>query len=213
MTERASKRARVARAKPAAPVVAGLRFAAATPERWNDLVRLFGPNGACAGCWCMYYRQTSTEFNTRKGESNRRALRRLVGGSCAPGLLAYAGDAPVGWCAVAPRAEYTRLGRSRNLAPVDDQPVWSVPCLFVARDWRRRGVTARLLDAAAAHARAHDARILEGYPLVPQAGAVPAAFAWNGFLPAFEAAGFAVAARRSARQVIARRRLDRNIPA
>jgi GNAT superfamily N-acetyltransferase len=161
----------------------------------------------------MYYRQTSTEFNARKGDSNRRALRRLVGGEPAPGVLAYAGDEPVGWCAVAPRTEYSRLSRSRNLAPVDDEPVWSVPCLFVARNWRRRGVTARLLQAAAAHARTQGARILEGYPLVPQPGVVPAAFAWNGFLPAFEAAGFAVAARRSPRQVVVRRRLDRSIRA
>jgi GNAT superfamily N-acetyltransferase len=157
----------------------------------------------------MYYRQSSSEFRARKGDANRRALRRLVTGERAPGILAYAGDEPIGWCAVGPRAEYTRLARSRNLQPVDDQPVWSVPCLFVARAWRRRGVTARLLEAAARHARACGARILEGYPIATKKGDVPAAFAWNGFVPSFLAAGFVEVLRRSPRQAIVRRDLRR----
>jgi hypothetical protein len=28
----------------------------ATAERWPDLEALFGKNGACAGCWCMWWR-------------------------------------------------------------------------------------------------------------------------------------------------------------
>ena len=27
-----------------------------TPERWADLEELFGENGACGGCWCMWWR-------------------------------------------------------------------------------------------------------------------------------------------------------------
>ena len=181
-----------------------LRFAPLKPDLWPDLQRLFGANGACGGCWCMWWRLGHTEFKQKKGAPNRRAFRRLVDSGAVPGILAYAGNDPVGWCAVEPRAAYPRFAVSRNLKPVDDQPVWSVTCFFVARPFRRQGVTVQLLEAAKKHARKHGARILEGYPIEPGGGTVPAAFAWTGFVPAFRAAGFAEALRRSPRQPIVR---------
>jgi len=78
-----------------------------TPARWPDLVRLFGPRGACAGCWCMYMRRPAAEYRRGLGAGNRRALRRLVDRR-PPGLLAYEGGEPVGWIAVAPREEFRR---------------------------------------------------------------------------------------------------------
>ena len=37
-----------------APAARGIQyeFHPVTPARWNDLEKLFGPRGACAGCWC-----------------------------------------------------------------------------------------------------------------------------------------------------------------
>lgn len=122
---------------------ATLRFAPATPERWPDLAALFGARGACGGCWCMYWRQTRAEYEKRKGAGNRRALRKLVTAGPPPGLLAYADGQPVGWCAIAPREIYPTLARSRVLAPLDAAPVWSATCFFVARPYRRQGLTAR----------------------------------------------------------------------
>jgi GNAT superfamily N-acetyltransferase len=191
-----------ARASP--PRARGLRFAALTPERWADLEQLFGANGACGGCWCMWWRLGHAEFKQKKGAPNRRAFRRLVESGAVPGILAYAGNDPVGWCAVEPRAAYPRFAVSRNLKPVDDQPVWSVTCFFVARPFRRQGITVQLLEAAKKHARKHGGRILEGYPIEPGGGTVPAAFAWTGFVPAFRSAGFVELLRRSPRQPIVR---------
>src|SRR5512133_3597105 len=106
-----------------------------TPERWPDLARLFGPRGACAGCWCMWWRLRRADWKAGKGEANRRAFAAYVEARHVPGLLAYAGHEPVGWVAVEPRAAYPGLARSRNLAAVDDVPVWSITCFFVARQW------------------------------------------------------------------------------
>ncbi|MEK7347994.1 MAG: GNAT family N-acetyltransferase [Candidatus Eisenbacteria bacterium] len=178
-----------------------------TPERWNDAEALFGPRGACGGCWCMAWRLSRAEFARGKGEGNRRAFRALVRGGAEPGLLAYADGVPVGWCAVAPRNAYPALDRSRVLAPVDDKPVWSVTCFFIARGWRRKGVTVALLRGAAAHAAAHGAKIVEGYPIAPKKGPVADVFAWTGLVGGFEKAGFTEAARRSATRPIMRRRL------
>jgi uncharacterized protein YndB with AHSA1/START domain/GNAT superfamily N-acetyltransferase len=175
-----------------------------TPDRWRDLETLFGPRGACGGCWCMAWRLTPAEFGRRKGDGNRRALRSLVTKGATPGILAYDGDAPVGWCAVAPREATPRLEQSRVLARLDDAPVWSVTCFFVAKAYRRQGVTVALLRAAAAYAGGQGARILEGYPMEPRQDELPAAFAWTGLAAAFREAGFAEVARRSATRPIFR---------
>lgn len=154
----------------------------------------------------MYWRRPRAEYEHGKGRGNREALRRLVSGGLVPGLLAYAGGVPVGWCAVGPREVYPRLERARVLRRIDDRPVWSVVCLFILKDWRRRGVSVALLEAAAAFARTGGARILEGYPVDPR-GAMPDAFAWTGTAAAFRAAGFREAARGSPTRPIMRRTL------
>src|SRR5215510_7551601 len=112
-----------------------------THERWKDLETLFGPKGAYGGCWCMFFRRPRSEWSEGcKNNGNKRAFKRLVQKE-APGLLAYVGDEPAGWCAVAPREEYGGLARSRTLQPIDDLPVWSVTCFYVARAHRKQGVT------------------------------------------------------------------------
>ncbi|HXZ79537.1 MAG TPA: hypothetical protein VEG30_06380, partial [Terriglobales bacterium] len=110
-----------------------IRFQPVTAEGWRDLAELFGPRGACAGCWCMWWRFSRAEWKKNKGEGNRRALNRIVESNRPVGILAFQGEKPIAWCAVAPRQDYPRLTGSRILKPVDEQPVWSVTCFFVAR--------------------------------------------------------------------------------
>ena len=143
----------------------------------------------------MHFRLLKPDYERGKGEGNRRALRRLVASGTPPGVLAYRGRTPVGWCAVAPRASYPRLARSRAMRAPDDRPVWSVVCLFVAREHRRQGVSVALLRGAAAFAAAQGAEVVEGYPVDPRSGAMPDVFAWTGTATAFAAAGFVEVAR------------------
>ncbi len=172
------------------------------PDRWADLETLFGPKGAFGGCWCMWWRQTRREFEANKGERNRRALRRIVETGQAPGLIAYVDGHPVGWCSVQPRDAFPRLDRSRTLKRVDDRPVWSIVCFFVAKPYRRRGVTAALLQAAVRHALASGARIVEGYPVDPGEGQTPDPWAYTGLVSSFRKAGFVEVARRGKRPVM-----------
>jgi len=183
-----------------------LAFQPATPDRWSDVRTLFGPRGACGGCWCMWPRLPSAEYKRGLGEGNRRRLQKLVASGAEPGIIAYVGDEPVGWCAVAPREEYARLATSKVMAPIDDRPVWSVVCFFVTKEWRGRGITVQLLDAVARHAAAHGATLLEGYPTAAKSRQ-SAAFVWTGLASAFEAAGFDEVARRSPTRPIFRRAL------
>jgi len=184
-----------------------VRVEPATPDRWPDIERLFGDRGACGGCWCMHFRLLKPEYERGKGAGNRRALRRLVASGAPPGVVAYEGDAPIGWCAVAPRAEYPRLACSRAMHAVDDRPVWSVVCLFVAKEHRRRGVSVALLRGAAEFATSRGASLVEGYPVEPQSDTMPDVFAWTGTASAFRAAGFSEVARGLPGRPIMRREL------
>jgi len=152
----------------------------------------------------MYWRVPRKQFEAQKGAGNRRALRKLVREGPPPGLLAYAGREPVGWCAIARREEFPVLDRSRVLARVDDAPVWSLACLYIARGWRRRGVSQALLRGAVEFARRRGARLVEGYPIDPKKKNMPDVFAWTGLVSGFTRAGFREVARRSPTRPIVR---------
>ncbi|MCZ6836699.1 MAG: GNAT family N-acetyltransferase [Planctomycetota bacterium] len=175
-----------------------------TPNRWDDLVTLFGSRGACGGCWCMTPRLKRKDFETGKGAKNRRRFRDIVKRSEEPGVLAYLGRTPIGWCGIAPREVFIQLSNSRVLKPIDDQPVWSVTCLFIEKEYRRRGVSSALLEGAVKFARRKGARIIEGYPVLPRKGDMPDAFAWMGLPGSFEKAGFVEAHRHSPNRPIMR---------
>jgi GNAT superfamily N-acetyltransferase len=176
-----------------------------TPERWPDLERLFGPNGACAGCWCMYWRLTRGAYEAGKPDGNRVAFRARVEAGPPPGLLAYTSDQAVGWCQLTPRAELPTLGRSRTLVAVDDLPVWSVSCFFVKAGWRRRGVGEALLGAAIERTRELGVAMLEAYPWDRAAKpAVGSAVLYTGVAATFERHGFREVARRAPHRPIMR---------
>lgn len=174
-----------------------LRFEPLTARNWQVFETLFGEKGACAGCWCMYWRMSRKEYDAQRGAGTKRAMKRLVTAGKPTGVLALEGGRAVGWCSIAPRSDFPVLGRSRILRPVDDVPVWSVVCFFVEKSSRRKGVTTALLRAAVAHAAKHGARIVEGYPVDPMGQNKVDTFVYTGLAPAFLAAGFVEVARRS----------------
>ena len=176
-----------------------------TPERWADLEALFGERGAVAGCWCMWWRLTRAEWSERAGEGNRRALRAIAEEGRVPGLLAYLDGRPVGWCSVAPRAEFPALDRSPVLRRVDATAVWSIVCFYIDRRARRRGVMDLLIRAAAEHAARNGARVVEAYPVDPVGpGKLGTGSAFTGFAAAFRRAGFVEVERRSPARPIMR---------
>ena len=176
-----------------------------TPERWADLQALFGERGGCGGCWCMWPRLTGREFVAGKGAGNRRAFHRLVAAGDTPGILAYVDGQVAGWCALGPRAGFRRLESSRVLAPIDDQPVWSVVCFFIARPYRRQGLTVELLREAARFAAGRGARILEGYPVEPSRAEPPTRSPGPGSRPRSSAPDSRRSLRRSETRPIMRR--------
>lgn len=166
----------------------------ATADRWPDIELLF----AGSACWCQYWRGSASDYGRISKatlldhvlDERRAALRRQLQQPSPPGVVAYSGHEPVGWCGFGPRHTLVRLARSRTISPVDELSVWSIVCFLVRPGFRRRGVATALLQGAIACARSHGAPALEAYPIDPGARRLSPNFAYVGTLSLFEKAGF-----------------------
>jgi GNAT superfamily N-acetyltransferase len=176
---------------------AGITVEEVTAERWPDLVALFESKGGPSYCWCMAWRATSDEPGHDEHERRKRMLHRRVVDGVPIGLLAYRDGVPVAWCSVAPRSTFTGLHGAEH--DVDEERVWSIVCFSVQRAARRGGVATALLDAAVRHARAHGAKVVEGYPVDPDSPS----YRFMGFRSWFERAGFHEVGRAGTRRHIA----------
>lgn len=164
----------------------------------------------------MWWRLARGErWDDLKGTPARARFRRLVTSGNAHGAIAYVDGAPVGWLAYERRPDLPRLDRAPSLACDDAARVWSIPCFFIARGYRRRGVATALLRHALRALRARGAQIAEGYPVRPRRSRteIPPLFAFTGTLSLFARAGFTpVGAKKSGKQRV-RRTLRRSPPA
>ena len=181
----------------------------ATTERWKDIESLFGEKGAYAGCWCMFWRLDRADFKKMKGKGTKAVLKGMTTSNEVAGLLAYLDGQPIGWCSIGPRQDYAALENSRILKRIDDKPVWSVVCFFVAKPFRSKGIMSALLRGAVKYAEQNGAEIIEGYPIDMQteklAGQKLNSYSgYMGIASIFRAAGFAKVADASETQLVMR---------
>lgn len=182
-----------------------LSYQALTIESWVQFEKLFGDKGACGGCWCMWWRLKRSEYEASKGEGNKNLMKALVGAGDTLGLMAIHQNNPIGWCALSPRSSFPVLDRSRVLKKVDDQLVWSLPCLFIIKDFRNQGISSALVNEAVKYCFNQGAKIVEAYPVQPKKDRMPDVFAWTGLYSTFVKAGFKEVARRSETRPIMRK--------
>ena len=156
-------------------------------------------------CWCQFFRLTNTGWRETRTADRRDALRaQLSAPPPAPGVIGYLDGEAVGWCAVAPRVGYVRLGRVAE-ATEDAGGVWSVTCFVVRVGYRRRGLATALLVGAVNLARRSGATIVEGYPVDPAAQTqTTSSGLYHGAASTFAAVGFIEVARPTAARPVMR---------
>jgi len=174
-----------------------------TFDLWPALEDLFGPQGACYGCWCTYFRLPPARRRAGTRETNRAHLMNRVEAGPPPGLIAFEEGAPVGWMQVGPRADVPEWNNARRVsAPLEGEAVadpanWAISCFFVRPKARGRGLSHRLVAAGIDFARENGARVLDACPL-DEAKQSKSVGLFVGSTRVFEAAGFRPVALRKA---------------
>lgn len=171
-----------------------------TRDRQKDFEALMKTNSIAASCLDMFPRRLNADGERRRGywkargvtagEGNRRDASAVVRAGRPFGLLAYLDGQAVGFLSAGPRSGYPRVDTSKVTPPVDDLPVWVVPCLFIHRAHRGRGITTALLRAAVDYAGKMGAPAVEGYPRADSAPRVSNESAWFGTEAQFRRAGY-----------------------
>lgn len=152
----------------------GFNIRPADLASWEDLQTVFGTRGMASRCQCQRYGLAPGEaLEAVAADELRCRLRDQTREEPTPGLLAFLGRDPVGWCAVAPRPAYPALLRSTSHTAWldrDEQPgdpsVWSVTCFWTRAGYRREGTATALAAAAVEHARRSGAAAIEAYPRI-----------------------------------------------
>ncbi len=170
-----------------------LSFEPLSKSNWDLYVDLFGEKGACGNCWCMSFRLKKDEFMKGKlNGGNKNTMKKMVWDNKVTGILAIYNNRAIAWSAFSPREDFIKIENSRVHKRIDDKPVWSVPCTFISKDFRRKGVSVALLKGVIEYARKHKIKIIEAYPAIPTQDKLPDAFAWIGLYKSYERAGFKI---------------------
>jgi GNAT superfamily N-acetyltransferase len=189
-----------------------LTFEPLTKANWNKFVQLFGNNGACGNCWCMYDRLKNADFKEGKVDGgNKEAMKTLVMENKPTGILGFYEGLPIAWCAFAPREHFLKLEHSRVHKRIDDKPVWSIPCFFIDKRFRLQGISVELLKGVIKYAKENKIKILEAYPTIPTQEKLPDSFAWIGLYKSFERAGFEIVDRTSKNRPMVRYYIDKEV--
>ncbi|MEO1161558.1 MAG: GNAT family N-acetyltransferase [Pseudomonadota bacterium] len=176
-----------------------LEFHAVVPERWADMEALIEGRGGPHYCWCMAWRRNEFK-NDMPGKAGKKAsMKRRVDDGVPIGLLGYRAGDPVAWCSVAPKTTYRPLGGKE----VSDK-VWSLACFFVKREYRGRGMTQKLIAAAAEYAKDKGACWLEAYPVAADSPS----YRFMGICDTFAAMGFEFVETVGTRRNLMRLKLD-----
>lgn len=153
----------------------GIQIDVVAARHGVGLTQLFGTNGY--GCYCRYWHfaGTAREWLARcahEPERNQAEMLSALNGRDPEmqGMVAETREGEVvGWLKLAHADQLTKLYGQRlykGLAALERNPdaIWTVGCLFVREDFRRRGVARALLKGATEAAASWGARALEAFP-------------------------------------------------
>lgn len=132
-----------------------------------------------------------------KGSDRKPLMKARVDAGTTVGLLGYIDGAPVAWASIAPRSTYLDMGGPEA---EDEEKIWALACMYVARKRRGEGLGNQLIEGAIAYARKRGATAIEAYPVAPDSPS----YRFMGVVPAFERLGFKEVGRAGMRRHVMR---------
>lgn len=174
------------------------------PDTWADFAAMVERhNGVFGGCWCTWF-HTMVAEKTRVAGDNRALKRRLVDEGRAHAALVYHGERVVAWAEYGTPDELPNIyHRKQYDAERDLLPDYRITCIFVDKQYRRRGLSAIALQGAVELIAAAGGGVVEGYP--HDSAGQRKSVLYNGTRALFERAGFDHVRQKGAGNCVLRR--------
>jgi GNAT superfamily N-acetyltransferase len=141
-----------------------------TPELVGDYLAFFDhvafadhPEWQFCYCNFLHHDHAQSKFSATKADDNRAAVKQRICARAMHGHLAFDGERAIGWCQAAPRLVLPALRDEPDPEGVAAQ-TGSIVCFVIAKDYRRKGLARRLLNAACDGFRAQGLGYAEAYP-------------------------------------------------
>lgn len=170
----------------------GYRIEPLGPQTWDAFADLAERhNGVWGGCWCVWF-HAFPDPPERKELGNREFKHRLVQADRAHAALVFDGDVAVAWAEFGPVAELPNIHHRKEWEKgLVDPPDYRITCLFVDRDYRRKGVAAVAVRGALGLISAAGGGLVESYPHdLPAGKKTSASFLYNATRSMYEQLGF-----------------------
>ena len=142
-----------------------LTVRALTPETWDAFAALVEKhNGIFGGCWCIWFHPDGPERG-QGYEGNRSLKRTYVEQGRAHAALVFDGDQAVAWCQYGTPEELPNMKHRKDYESAGDPPPdYRLTCIFIDRDYRRKGLTSIALHGALDLIAQAGGGVVEGYP-------------------------------------------------
>ena len=158
---------------------------------WDAFADLVEKHNGCGfgGCWCTWFH---TREGRREGELGRPWKERLVREGKAHAALVFDGDAAVAWCQYGSPEELPRIYHRKEWEAglTGEPPAYRITCIFVDRDYRRKGVAGVALRGTLDLIAKAGGGVVEGYPQDTQGKKISATFLYNVTRSLYEQTGF-----------------------
>lgn len=188
------------------------RFELLTPMRWDDFETLFEKHkGVRGGCWCSFYLASAGEYAKLDKEGRKQFHREKVDRFGSTGGLYYVNDQPVAWCQFGQKNTFKRFERNRMNSDLEisDDTVWRISCIFVDKEYRKRGYARKVTEADIETMIQLGATVIEAFPFdfIDR----PNRFQHNGSVAFYTELGFQKIGRIGKNEVLMRRRIEETL--
>ncbi len=128
--------------------------------------KAFLDNPEWGHCYCLFFHYNGSEADwlKRTKKENRQDAIQLIKSGQLQGFLAYENNVPIGWCNANEKSKFSfNLNRSQVYGS-EDQDTISIVCFVIAPEYRRKGVSTKLLNFIIEYYQNTNKKYLEAYP-------------------------------------------------
>ena len=176
---------------------------------WPAFAKLVEENGGIfGGCWCIAF-HLNPQGEKGQCKPYRETKERLVREGKAKAALVFSGENALGWCQFGATADLPNIKNRKNYeAGLDQLPDWRLPCFFVGKGHRKKGVAKLALRAALEEIARLGGGIVEAYPYDTDAVKTSSSFLHGGTLRMFLAEDFEQVRPIGKTQWVVRKKID-----